>query len=142
MFPVASRCLWLFLGRRASGGGDRNLPLLISLRARFAVPSDKLATMQDNKTLPDTTFQLNDVSFSVPRTLLHPLSLTFPAGKVTGLIGHNGSGKSTLLKMLGRHQPPSGGDILLDQQPLASWNSKALPARWRIFLNNCRRRKG
>ncbi len=71
------------------------------------MPSDKLATMQENKTLPDTTFQLNDVTFRVPgRTLLHPLSLTFPGGKVTGLIGHNGSGKSTLLKMLGRHLPP------------------------------------
>jgi iron complex transport system ATP-binding protein len=44
---------------------------------------------------------------------------------VTGLIGHNGSGKSTLLKMLGRHQPPSEGDILLDDQPLESWSSKA-----------------
>lgn len=44
---------------------------------------------------------------------------------MTGLIGHNGSGKSTLLKMLGRHQPPSDGEILLDEQPLESWNSKA-----------------
>ncbi|MCE1557453.1 ATP-binding cassette domain-containing protein, partial [Enterobacter hormaechei] len=52
--------------------------------------------MQDNKTQSDTTFTLNNLSFRVPgRTLLHPLSLTFPAGKVTGLIGHNGSGKST-----------------------------------------------
>lgn len=59
------------------------------------------------------------------RTLLHPLSLTFPAGRVTGSIGHNGSGKSTLLKMLGRHQKPSGGDILLNGEPLAGWNSKA-----------------
>ncbi len=44
---------------------------------------------------------------------------------MTGLIGHNGSGKSTLLKMLGRHQPPSEGDVLLDGQPLDSWSSKA-----------------
>lgn len=86
----------------------------------------KLADMQDNKTQSDSTFTLNNLSFRVPgRTLLHPLSLTFPAGKVTGLIGHNGSGKSTLLKMLGRHQPPSEGDILLDDQPLGSWSSKA-----------------
>ncbi len=98
-----------------------------SLWARFAVPFlFKLADMQDNKTQSDSTFTLNNLSFRVPgRTLLHPLSLTFPAGKVTGLIGHNGSGKSTLLKMLGRHQPPSEGDILLDDQPLASWSSKA-----------------
>lgn len=82
--------------------------------------------MQDKQTYPDTTFSLNQVAFRVPgRTLLHPLSLTFPAGKVTGLIGHNGSGKSTLLKMLGRHQPPSEGDILLGEQPLENWGSKA-----------------
>lgn len=80
----------------------------------------------DNTTRSETTFALRDVTFRVPgRTLLHPLSLTFPAGKVTGLIGHNGSGKSTLLKMLGRHQPPAEGEILLDAQPLASWNSKS-----------------
>lgn len=82
--------------------------------------------MQDKHSLPDTTFSLADVTFSVPgRTLLHPLSLTFPVGKVTGLIGHNGSGKSTLLKMLGRHQKPSDGDILLNNSPLDGWKSKA-----------------
>ncbi|MFD1804047.1 Fe3+-hydroxamate ABC transporter ATP-binding protein FhuC [Mixta tenebrionis] len=73
-----------------------------------------------------TTFSLDRVSFRVPgRTLLHPLSLTFPAGKVTGLIGHNGSGKSTLLKMLGRHQTASEGRILLNDKPVAEWSSKA-----------------
>ena len=78
-----------------------------------------LTVMQDNTTHSDTTFSLEQVVFRVPgRTLLHPLSLTFPAGKVTGLIGHNGSGKSTLLKMLGRHQPPSAGEVLLDGQPV------------------------
>ncbi|BDH47059.1 iron-hydroxamate transporter ATP-binding protein [Salmonella enterica subsp. enterica serovar Choleraesuis] len=80
--------------------------------------------MQDTES--DITFALRDVSFSVPgRTLLHSLTLTFPVGKVTGLIGHNGSGKSTLLKMLGRHQLPSAGEILLGTEPLESWKSKA-----------------
>lgn len=85
-----------------------------------------MATMQDKHLQPDTTFSLTDVTFCVPgRTLLHPLSITFPVGKVTGLIGHNGSGKSTLLKMLGRHQKSSDGEILLNSQPLDSWSSKA-----------------
>jgi len=88
-------------------------------------PSTKMATMQDKQLHPDTTFSLTDVTFRVPgRTLLHPLSLTFPVGKVTGLIGHNGSGKSTLLKMLGRHQKASEGEIHLNDQPLDSWSSK------------------
>lgn len=116
----------MLLGRGTSGYGDRNIPLLIRLRARLRVPFNKLATMQDKISPPDAGFSLKDLTFRVPgRTLLHPLSLTFPAGKVTGLIGHNGSGKSTLLKMLGRHQKPSGGDILLNGEPLATWNSKA-----------------
>jgi ferric hydroxamate transport system ATP-binding protein len=90
------------------------------------VPFIKLMTMQDKQTHPDTTFSLRDITFRVPgRTLLHPLSLTFPVGKVTGLIGHNGSGKSTLLKMLGRHQKPSDGDLLLNDLPLDQWTSKA-----------------
>lgn len=116
----------MLLGRGTSGNGDRHIPLLIRLWARIGVPFNKLATMQDKISPPDAGFSLKDVTFQVPgRTLLHPLSLTFPAGKVTGLIGHNGSGKSTLLKMLGRHQKPSGGDILLNGEPLAGWNSKA-----------------
>ena len=74
----------------------------------------------------DSTFTLDNVSFTVPgRTLLHPLSLTFPAGKVCGLIGHNGSGKSTLLKMLGRHHAASAGQVLLNDQPVDGWQSKA-----------------
>lgn len=90
--------------------------------------------MQDKPSVQEATFSLNDVTFRVPgRTLLHSLSLTFPAGKVTGLIGHNGSGKSTLLKMLGRHQKPSEGDIMLAGQPLDSWNSKAF-ARMVAYL--------
>ncbi|KAA8995496.1 Fe3+-hydroxamate ABC transporter ATP-binding protein FhuC [Affinibrenneria salicis] len=81
--------------------------------------------MQNTTYSQENTFTLQDASFSVAgRALLHPLSLTFPAGKVCGLIGHNGSGKSTLLKILGRHQPASGGGALLGQRPLADWDNK------------------
>ena len=74
----------------------------------------------------EATFTLKNASFEVPgRTLLQPLSLTFPPGKVTGLIGHNGSGKSTLLKMLGSHHAASSGEVLLNQRPVGRWNSKA-----------------
>ena len=74
----------------------------------------------------ETTFALENASFHVPgRTLLQPLSLTFTPGKVTALIGHNGSGKSTLLKMLGRHHAATAGQVLLNDEPVAHWNSKA-----------------
>ncbi|HAT4997746.1 Fe3+-hydroxamate ABC transporter ATP-binding protein FhuC [Serratia marcescens] len=82
--------------------------------------------MQDKLLNPGATFALDNASFAVPgRVLLQPLSLSFPQGKVCGLIGHNGSGKSTLLKLLGRHHASSGGQVLLNQQPLAQWDSKS-----------------
>ncbi|MEY4921430.1 MAG: hypothetical protein RLY17_147 [Pseudomonadota bacterium] len=80
----------------------------------------------DQQASQSSTFVLCELSFSVHgRTLLQPLSLTFPRGKFCGLIGHNGSGKSTLLKMLGRHQPPSSGEVLLNDVPLTQWDNRA-----------------
>ncbi|MFC9328809.1 ATP-binding cassette domain-containing protein, partial [Kitasatospora sp. NPDC057015] len=50
---------------------------------------------------------------------LSGVSLDFPAGLVTALMGENGAGKSTLLKILtGDHQPTEGG-ILIDGRPTA-----------------------
>lgn len=73
----------------------------------------------------ETTFTLEQATFAVPgRTLLQPLSHTFPAGKVCGLIGHNGSGKSTLLKMLGRHHIATAGEVRLNGKALADWSGK------------------
>ncbi len=81
--------------------------------------------MQEQTPHAETTFALDRVTFRV-RPHIAPSALAhLPVRKVTGLIGHNGSGKSTLLKMLGRHQPPSAGEVLLDGQPLESWGSKA-----------------
>ncbi|EIK94338.1 ABC transporter [Pseudomonas sp. M47T1] len=70
-------------------------------------------------------FELRSVSFKVPgRTLLQPLDLQIPHGKMIGLIGHNGSGKSTLIKLLARQQVPAGGEIILDGTPLPAWGNR------------------
>ncbi|MEO1289883.1 MAG: ATP-binding cassette domain-containing protein, partial [Chloroflexota bacterium] len=44
------------------------------------------------------------------------ISLTFPEGRIIGILGENGAGKSTLMKILSGYQPASGGDILIDGQ--------------------------
>jgi iron complex transport system ATP-binding protein len=75
-------------------------------------------------------FELADVHVRVEgRTLLHPLSLAVPAGRVIGLIGHNGSGKSTLLKLLGRQLAASGGEIRFEGRPLAAWGTRDFARR-------------
>lgn len=71
-------------------------------------------------------FALEDVFFACEgRTLLQPLTLTLPARRVVGLVGHNGSGKSTLLKLLARQQAPSGGGIRFEGEPLNAWRDRA-----------------
>lgn len=42
------------------------------------------------------------------------ISLSFPAGTLTGVLGENGAGKSTLLKILSGFQRADRGEILLD----------------------------
>ncbi|MBS9477058.1 ATP-binding cassette domain-containing protein [Ancylobacter radicis] len=70
-------------------------------------------------------FDLDSVSFAVPgRVLLEPLTLSLPAGRVIGLIGHNGSGKSTLLKILARQQPASAGVVRFGGRSLGDWNDR------------------
>jgi iron-chelate-transporting ATPase len=70
-------------------------------------------------------FSIEAASFAVNgRTLLHPLDLTLPQGRVTGLIGHNGSGKSTLIKLLGRQQAPTQGVIRFLGAPLVTWRAR------------------
>ncbi len=46
------------------------------------------------------------------------ISLTLEEGKIYALIGENGAGKSTLMKILSGYQPPTSGQILLNDQPV------------------------
>lgn len=87
-----------------------------------AVPPPPAAGLAAGEAL----FELDGVAFAAGgRTLLHPLTLALPAGRMVGLIGHNGSGKSTLVKLLARQQPPTGGRIAFAGQALAAWGSRA-----------------
>ena len=70
-------------------------------------------------------FSLDGVTMEVPgRTLLQPLTASFPTGKTIGLIGHNGSGKSTLLKILARMQEPTAGRVSFEGKPLNAWGNR------------------
>jgi len=49
------------------------------------------------------------------KTILHDISITFPAGTVTAIVGPNGCGKSTLLKCVAGLIPPSSGAVLVEE---------------------------
>lgn len=63
-------------------------------------------------------FDLKDVTFQSdgknPKTLLDTITVDFPTGAFSAIVGHNGSGKSTLLKLLARKNKLAAGTITLD----------------------------
>lgn len=71
-------------------------------------------------------FKLQNVTFSYPsrpeQNVLENISLEFPAGKKTALVGFSGSGKSTVTSLLLRLYDPTEGSVLLDGHDLRELN--------------------
>jgi putative ABC transport system ATP-binding protein len=62
-------------------------------------------------------------------TAVHALSsvtLDFPAGQFTAIMGPSGSGKSTLMHLLAGLDRPSGGSVVVDGQEIAGLDDKGL----------------
>lgn len=80
--------------------------------------------------MSDSAFALENVSVQIgSKRLLHPMTLAFTKGRITGLIGHNGSGKSTLLKLLARQMRPASGTVHYDARPLSAYGSRDFARR-------------
>lgn len=83
---------------------------------------------------PAAAIEFRAVSFGYQED--EPLALdgatfTIPAGKTTALVGRSGAGKSTLLSLLLRFRDPASGEILVDGEPLRSFDL----AGWRARLS-------
>lgn len=74
--------------------------------------------------------ELRNVQFVYPsrpeQTVLYDMSLSFPAGKVTALVGASGSGKSTIVGLLERFYDPISGEITIDGNPINDINIMSL----------------
>lgn len=58
------------------------------------------------------------MAYANGKQALQHVDLTLEAPSLIGLLGPNGAGKSTLMKLLVSALVPTGGDILIDGQPL------------------------
>jgi len=56
--------------------------------------------------------------YDTSRTILNDVSLQFPRGKVTAILGGSGCGKTTLLRLIGGMVAPNQGRVLFDGQVL------------------------
>ena len=59
-------------------------------------------------------------------TILHPLDLTIPSGRVVAITGPSGSGKSTLLGLLAGLDSPSEGRVIVDGVDITALDEDAL----------------
>lgn len=71
--------------------------------------------------IPEGDIVLENLSFRyspISPDVLTDVSITFPRGKTTAIVGSSGSGKTTLLKLLLGFYPPSQGKILISGSQL------------------------
>jgi phospholipid/cholesterol/gamma-HCH transport system ATP-binding protein len=64
----------------------------------------------------DTLIEIDHVTFGydASRTILNDVSLRFPRGKVTAILGGSGCGKTTLLRLIGGVYPVTKGRVIFD----------------------------
>ena len=75
-----------------------------------------------------SSISMVNVGFGYPgrNMLFEHLSLSFEAGKTTGVVGSTGAGKTSLTRLLLRFAEAQDGEILWCEQPLEAWNLEAL----------------
>ena len=81
--------------------------------------------------LGNARVELRDVSFAYRpnEPVLDHMSFVAEPGKVTALVGPSGGGKSTVLALLLRFYETGSGDILIDEQSIASVSRQSLRAQ-------------
>ncbi len=89
-----------------------------------SMPSSEVSPSSESNAL----ITMDHVTFAYPegRVILHEVSLQFPRGKVTAILGGSGCGKTTLLRLIGGVHAPLTGSITFDGQPVDVRDREAL----------------
>ncbi len=72
--------------------------------------------------------EINDIHFQYPDgpKVLHGLSFEVRSQEILGILGPNGSGKTTLLNVMSGLLSPDAGNVMLDEQSIASMHRSAI----------------
>jgi len=65
---------------------------------------------------------LSATAESRPTPILHDINAVFPAGRIAVVVGPSGSGKSTLARCIVGVWPQRQGRVLIDGEPVESWD--------------------
>jgi ATP-binding cassette, subfamily B, multidrug efflux pump len=116
-----------------------SLGWVISIAQRAAVSQTRINEFLDNKseivsienreTPIRGVIEFQNVSFTYPDTGIEALkNVSFKAspGQSIGILGNTGCGKSTLANLVVRLFDAGSGQVLIDGQPIQSWNPRIL----------------
>lgn len=79
-------------------------------------------------------FGFKNISISYKnRQIIENLSVEFPKGSITTIVGQNGSGKSSLLKTVSRAVTPDKGNVLLEGKSIRKYPAKELAQKIGYF---------
>lgn len=84
--------------------------------------------MSEESTLPDLQAQELTLGYT-GRTVIRDLSVAFPVGAITVIVGANACGKSTLLKAAARLLAPEAGQVSLDGKAVHRLPTRQLARR-------------
>ncbi len=78
--------------------------------------------------IPDTLIEIDNVSFGydASRLILSGISLKFPRGKVTAILGGSGCGKTTLMRLIGGVHAADSGRVVFDGEVVDTRNKAQL----------------
>ncbi len=111
--------------------GERALQMMAEIEQAVAEQPDR--TLDDTDDIDDTrdrsaglslqrSLDVVGLGFRYPgagSAAIDEVTATFPAGRMTALVGSSGSGKSTLIDVLLGLLPPTSGEVLVDGRPLS-----------------------
>ncbi len=81
--------------------------------------------------------EFRQVSFAYgDEPVIRDFSLTIPAGKRFGIVGHTGAGKTTLFRLIGRFYDVQQGRVLVDGVDVRQWDIRNLRSRMAIVLQD------
>lgn len=107
---------------------ERNLAAVTRMYQLLDAP-ETLTEPEDAKDIPEgpATIEFSGVSFRYgKKTVLKDVSHSFPAQKITALVGPSGGGKSTMFSLMLRLVDPAQGDVLINGQALRSATTASL----------------
>ena len=106
------------------------LQATVASGARVLQVIDETPETEDITGQPEISFRgaaADHVTFSYGNeTVLNDLSISFPEGKIVGIVGKSGCGKSTLLKLLMRFWRVQKGQVSISGRSVESINTKNL----------------